>query len=147
MLQFTDDFTEQIFLILFCLIYQEFCVPDPNNLLLSQNTVKLWMLFHLTGNSVKSKKLLFPQNIVFVGHFQFRHMLNSIFWSNLEKLACMHNFSQVCVKTRSKLRKQNEIMLIHWKCIGGSCIFPAINKILSMKKKVFEERKLNSENK
>lgn len=29
------------FFILFCLIYQEFCVPDPNNLLLSQNTVKL----------------------------------------------------------------------------------------------------------
>lgn len=49
-LQFTDDFIwERIFYTLFCLIYPEFRVPDPDGLFLPQNTDLLLILLHLTG--------------------------------------------------------------------------------------------------
>ena len=49
-LQYPDDFSwEQIFLMLFCLIYPEFRVPDPDGLFLPQNAFLHYILVHLSG--------------------------------------------------------------------------------------------------
>ena len=49
-LQYPDDFSwEQIFLMLFCLIYPEFHVPDPDSLFLPQNAFLRYILVRLSG--------------------------------------------------------------------------------------------------
>ena len=49
-LQYPEDFSwEQIFLTLFCLIYPEFRVLDPDGLFLPQNAFLHYILVHFSG--------------------------------------------------------------------------------------------------
>ena len=49
-LQYPDNFSwEQIILTLFCLIYPEFRVPDPDGQFLLQNAFLRYILVHLSG--------------------------------------------------------------------------------------------------
>lgn len=56
----------RFFILFLGLIYQEFCVPDPDDLLLPQNTVQLSILFHLTGKSENFLKVIISPKIYFL---------------------------------------------------------------------------------